>query len=113
MTDTIAEIESVATIKEYSAHTMFIRHPEASFGIFCYNDEGDLFLNSDYGFYGYAWRSYGDNFKEFLARTNADYIVGKFGINFRSDSGKKIPKFREEKLTILVAEFIKQVKKSL
>lgn len=95
-----------------SAETMYISHPEASYGIFCYNTKGDLFLNSDYGFYGYAWRHYGDEeFKKFLSQCNAEYIVSKFSINHRDVSGKKMPPFKEQKLTILVNTFIEELKK--
>ena len=97
-------------VNKHTAETIYINHPQASYGIFCFNSVGDLFVNSDWGFYGYAWRSYGENFKEFLAGTNAEYIVGKFSINHTEVSGKKMPKHREENLMILVNEFIKQVK---
>lgn len=97
--------------KPVHAETVHINHPQASYGIFCFNEQGDLFVNSDYGFYGYAWRSYGDNFRDFLAGTNADYMVGKFETNFIEVSGKRsLPGFRKEKLIILCAEFIKTLK---
>ena len=97
--------------KLINAKTIHIDHPEASYGIFCFNNQGDLFLNSDYGFFGFAWRSYGDNFQEFLAGLNADYMVGKFEINFAEVSGKrKMQPFRKEKLLLLCAEFIKELK---
>lgn len=95
-----------------TAETVYINHPEASYGIFCYNSVGDLFVNSDWGMYGYAWRSFGEDFKEFLATSNADYIVGKFAINHREVSGKKMPVHREKNLMLLVAEFIRILKES-
>jgi len=97
-------------VNKLSAETIYINHPDASYGIFCFNEIGDLFINSDYGFYGYAWRSFGQNFKEFLASTNSHYLIGKFEINYRASSNKSIPKYWKEKLTILVDTFINQLK---
>jgi hypothetical protein len=99
-------------VKRDVAETIYISHPEASYGVFCFNSQGDLFINSDWGFYGYAWRSYGkDNpFKKFLSQCNAEYIVGKFSINHREVSGKKMPPHREKNLTILVEAFISELK---
>jgi len=100
-------------INQHSAETIYINHPEASYAIFCFNSIGDLFVNSDYGFYGYAWRSYGDDFKTFLSGTNADYIIQKFENNYRNTAGKKIPKYWSEHLKILVETFINQLKKEI
>ena len=94
-----------------AATTVYINHPEASYAIFCFNQVGDLFINSDYGFFGFAWRSYGDDFEKFLSGTNPDYVVGKLEINYSEVSGKrKMPEFRKEKLLILVREFINHLK---
>jgi len=97
-------------VNAHTAETVYINHPEASYGIFCFNSIGDLFINSDWGFFGYAWRAYGSDFKEFLSTCNADYIVGKFGINYRDTTGKAIPKTKEQKITILVTAFINHLK---
>ena len=75
---------------------------KASYGVFCFNSMGDLFINSDWGFFGYSWRSFGTDFKKFLQTCNSEYLVGKFGINYREVSGKKLPPHREKNLTILV-----------
>lgn len=97
-------MSDIKTIKK-NAETIYIHHPKSSYGIFCLNEDGDLFLNSDWGFYGYAWRSFGDNFKEFLAGCDAGYILGKFEINYiEVNNGKKIPKHRKENLTVLITE---------
>lgn len=102
-----AEIKVVSE----SAETVYISHPESSYGIFCYNQSGDLFLNSDWGMYGYAWRHIGDKtFKQFLSGTNADYIVGKFWINYNMANRKKIPPNWEKNLIVLVNEFINHLK---
>jgi hypothetical protein len=101
--------------KPVSAETIHINHPEASYGIFCFNEQGDLFLNSDYGMYGYAWRSYGpEPFRDFLAGLNVDYLVNKLDHCYINGAGrgKGIPKFAKEKLIILCAEFIKVLKET-
>jgi len=98
-------------VVENSATTVYVSHPTSSYGIFCYTDTGDLFVNSDWGFYGFAWRHIGNStFKEFLAQTNAEYIVGKFEINHREVSRKKMPAHRIKNLTVLVQEFINHLK---
>jgi hypothetical protein len=96
-------------ITKNKAETVYINHPNASYGIFCFNKDGDLFLNSDWGLYGYGWRAYGKSFKGFLSGCNAEYIVGKFAINYREVSGKKMPPYKEEKITILVETFIQSL----
>lgn len=93
-----------------TAETVYINHPEASYGTFCFNSIGDLFVNSDWGFYGYAWRSYGKSFKEFLSACSAEYIVGKFAIEYRSVTGKKFPKHKEDMMLILVSAFVNHLK---
>jgi hypothetical protein len=96
---------------KHDAKTLRIDHPEASYGIFCFNEEGDLFLNSDWGFYGYAWRSFGESFEAFLASANTEYIMDKLSYNFCEVSGKRdIPPHRKAKLKILVGEFIDALK---
>jgi hypothetical protein len=97
-----------------AAETIHINHPEASYGIFCFNNQGDLFVNSDYGAYSYAWRSYGDrSFREFLSGINAHYMVGKFENNFITTTGKKrIQQYSKEKLTQLCELFIKTLKEN-
>ena len=96
-------------VNMHAAETVYINHPEASYGIFCFNSIGDLFINSDWGFYGYAWRAYGNDFKQFLSQCNADYIVAKLRINYRSTTGKALPKNTEQMLTILVDVFLKHL----
>lgn len=92
------------------AETVYISHPIASYGIFCYNSYGDLFLNSDWGMYGYAWRSYAGTFKKFLGQTNSEYLMGKLEQNYRTHMNKKIPKHAYDNIKILVDEFIKYCK---
>jgi len=96
-----------------SAETIYINHPNASYGIFCFNTKGDLFVNSDYGSYSYAWRSFKNDFKEFLSNINSDYMIGKFEINLRAMTNKGIPKYWKENLKILCDSFIDFLKEDL
>lgn len=102
--------QTVIKVNPCKAETLYINHPTSSYGIFCFNSQGDLFLNSDWGFYGYAWRSYGDDFKEFLGSTNADYILQKFELNFRQVYSKKINAHAKENLLNLINELINYCK---
>ena len=103
----------MTTIIKDKAETIYINHATASYGIFCYNSYGDLFLNSDWGFYGYAWRNFGTDFKEFLSGCNADYIIGKFAINWNQNSKPRFGGDREKNIKILVEEFLKELKMEL
>lgn len=94
------------------AETVRIEHPESSYGVFCFNSMGDLFVNSDWGFFGYAWRAYSGTFKQFLAQTNSDYIVGKFEINYREVANKKMPLHKIVHLRNLVDGLIEHCKNS-
>ena len=103
MEENTVEINS---IEPDSAHTVCIRTKDHSYGIFCFNSKGDLFVNSDWGFYGYAWRAFGSDFQSFLASTNAYYMVGKFEINYRETNNKKMPAHRRKNVERLCAAFI-------
>lgn len=95
---------------ENNCTTVRIDHSEASYGIFCFNTQGDLFLNSDWGNYCYAWRSFGNDFREFLESTNTSYIVGKLGQGYFEMTMKKLPKHKEKNLTLLVESFLETLK---
>lgn len=102
--------ETEVKIIKDAAETVYVSHPESGYGIFCYNSKGDLFLNSDYGMYGYAWRHYGDDsFRDFLKSTNADYILGKFETNIRFVRKSGIPLFWKKNLLNLIEAFIKSL----
>jgi hypothetical protein len=93
------------------AETLYVSHPVSSYGIFCFNSKGDLFLNSDYGFYGFAWRHFGDNgFKDFLAQCNSEYILSKFEINMQYVKAKKLVESQKKHLRNLIDELIKYCK---
>jgi hypothetical protein len=98
------------TIIESHAKVIYVRHPQYSYGIFCFNKDGDLFLNSDWGMYGFAWRSFGKDFEEFLARVNSDYVYGKFETNHRYLNRKDLPKHTRKPVCALIDEFVKVMK---
>jgi len=92
------------------AETVYISTKDHSYGIFCYNSKGDLFLSSDWGMYGFAWRSFGDNFKRFLSGCNADYIFDKFDLNTKYLFTKGLPKHVRPHVIALLNEFINHLK---
>ena len=96
-------------VQKDTAETYHINHPAASYGIFCFNSNGDLFLNSDWGFYCYPWRGYGNGtFKDFLRTCSADYLVQKFAIIHNQDrkNSEWLKGIRLEKVTTLLQAFI-------
>lgn len=107
-------METAINVDVSAATVIQIYHPESSYAIFCFSAKGDLFVNSDWGFFGYTWRSYGsqNSFTHFLAKTNAaEYIVGKLEINyFELTNRRKIPPFRRKNLLVLTELFIERIK---
>lgn len=101
-----------AQITSVPAQTVQINTKEHSWGIFCFNELGDLFLNSDWGFYAFSWRSFGDNFQNFLKGADEDYIVQKFENNFQNLTRKPIPPHTKSKILLLTKEFIDHLKKT-
>lgn len=105
-------MNTTATVHISSAKTVHITHPQSSYGIFCLNDAGDLFVNSDWGLFGYSWRSFGNNkpFTHFLASCSIDYIVDKLSIDYFNMTLKKIPPHKKKHLLVLVNIFIERIK---
>lgn len=98
---------SDTTITTDYAETVTIRTKEHSYGIFCYNSKGDLFLSSDWGMYGYAWRSWGaGSFESFLKQVNPEYVFEKFDGNTRYLFKGGLPKHVRPHVEALVKELI-------
>ncbi len=96
------------------AETVYINTPKDSYGIFCFNSKGDLFLNSDWGFYGYAWRHFGGDFKAFISQCNADYISDKFEININGRKAQTdYTRYRMEHVKVLVKHLIEYCKSTV
>lgn len=105
--------EQEIKVKRESAQTVYISHPDYSYGIFCFNESGDLFLNSDWGMYGYAWRHYGGDFKKFLSGLNAPYVYDKFDSNTRYLFSKGLPKHTRKPVEALLQAFFDELKKEV
>lgn len=86
------KIELEGATVEIQKATQYYVHEKYNYGIFCISDIGDLYLNSDYGFYGCSWRHYGKDFKQFLMSCNAEYVFDKFEQNHMYLTSKKLPK---------------------
>lgn len=97
------------------AETVYINTPNDSYGIFCFNSKGDLFLNSDWGSYCYAWRAMGEGLttKQFLAGCNPHYIADKFYINLNGQTAKKdYEKYRKSHVIVLLQHLIDYCKQT-
>lgn len=105
-------IESISgTVTETAATTIGIDTKESSWGVFCFNPLGDLFLNSDWGSFVCSFRSFGPGeFRSFLASVNAEYLVTKFSSNYHNISGKKLSTSKESHLMVLTNTFINHLK---
>lgn len=96
-------------VKNIPCESIRIEHPESSYGIFCFNEAGDLFLSSDWGFYGYSWRSFGSEpFRDWLSDIGEDYVINKFENTVYNMGIKKgIPSPVKKHLSNLISEFKK------
>jgi hypothetical protein len=99
-------------MEKTNATSYRIDHPQHSYGIFIITEKGDLFITSDWGYYTFSWRAFGDNFKAFLIGLGADYLLSKLESNQRQFLGvsKKINKRQAEALIALFTEFQEQLK---
>lgn len=99
------------TWKDMNSHAIIIQDADASFGIFCITDKWDIFLNSDWGMYWYAWRSFWpENFAEFIGNCNSDYILTKLDNNYYSTCWKHLKSHVQTALSILIQKFIDHCK---
>lgn len=97
-------------ITHSTAKTVQIESPEFSWGIFCYNKHGDLFLKSDWGDFAYSWRAFGDDFEAFLANADEHYIVQKLENNRFQESRKALSTRHQQALKGLVRAFCQTLK---
>lgn len=95
--------------KTLKSHTIRIDHPQASYGIFSFNESGDLFLMSDWGNYCYSWRAFGEDFYEFLSTLQADYLLGKFETSHRQNYQKEIQPKTKVMVTFLIQAFLVEI----
>lgn len=93
------------------AEQYYISIPGQSWATFTINKKGDLFINSDWGYFCYAWRAFGDDFKRFSIGTSADYLFGcleRNMIQFYGLKQKMRPRQKEA-----IAELFKQLQNEL
>lgn len=64
-----------------NTQAFYIRHEKYSWALFAITPKGDLFINSDWGTFGFAWRAFGADFKKFLCQMGGDYLIGKLESN--------------------------------
>jgi hypothetical protein len=95
-------------IKKNIASTVYINTPETSWALFMYNQDGDLFLSSDWGSYTNRWRGFGDDFETFLKGLSVEYFVGKLSITDANQ--QRTHSKQKEILTLLVGHFIEALK---
>ena len=96
-------------IKKNIASTVYIHTPETSWALFMYNQDGDLFLSSDWGSYTHRWRAFGNvTFEHFLKGLSVEYFVGKLSI--ADANQQRTHNKQKEILTLLVGHFIEALK---
>lgn len=83
------------TITKQASESYYISHPDHSFAIMAITENGDLFINGNWGQSNFAWRSYGSEksleaFKEFLVDLNEGYWKGKMQYNLGYMDVKKV-----------------------
>ncbi len=76
--------------------------------LFLYTNEGDFFMNSSCGTFGYAWRHFDGSFVEFLAVLTQDYFFGK--LEHSLGATRKINEASRKIIWSLFQEFIKHVR---
>jgi len=69
--------DTVACIK--SNVDMYTLTSRSWWGQITVSEDGCLTVISDYGNYGYAWRSFGKSFKKFLITLDGSYLYNKLG----------------------------------
>ena len=100
--------ETKTQINHESADSYFIRDEKHSYAQFFINGSGDLVMNSDWGYFTHSWRSFGNDFKDFIAHMDVEYMIGKFEINVRmfySKNGIPQRKHKEPHLIALIKIF--------
>lgn len=87
------------TFEKFNCEQYYIRIDQYSYMKITICENGDLFIDGDYGYWCYAWRSFGESFKRFLIGLGDDYLIAKLESNQISNDGKKtINKHRKEAL---------------
>lgn len=83
-----------------------------SWGTFIITEKGDLFINSDWGYWACNWRAFGIDFKEFLSKINSDYLMNNLiRQQVQFGGSKTITKRKQEAIVALFERFQQELKK--
>jgi hypothetical protein len=102
------------TIKD-PAEQYYVYVDGQSWGTFTISAKGDFFIHSDWGYWAFNWRSFGENFKQFIAGLTVDYLLTKLESNQRQFHGvnRKISGRQKDAITALFTQFQSELKKEL
>lgn len=100
-------------VEKQLADAYHIDSMKHSWAVIMVSEKGDLMINSDYGNFAYAWRSYGGKeFKHFLTTINIDYLIGKLETSanyLKSGKPYRMPKYIQDAM----AEYFNLLKEQL
>jgi hypothetical protein len=102
-----------AEFKYHAAVSITVRTKEASYGVFCFNEAGDLFINAECGFFYFTWKAYGQSFSKFLLDSKPESIVEKLSITYQEISKKKITEKKAKDLVILITLFLQELSRQI
>jgi len=82
-------------VRKQAAESYYVSHLDHSFGIFAISENGDLFINGDWGQSNFAWRSFAaektiEAFREFLIGLDEGYWKSKMEYNLGYMDIKKV-----------------------
>lgn len=81
-----------------------------SWATFVFSDKGDLFINSDWGYWCCSWRAFGSDFKQFLKSMDIHYLWSNLLRQQLQFGGRKtINKQVEQHITVLFKQFQEQL----
>ena len=102
--------EVVYTFKKGAGETFTIRHRTESWAVFFINQDGDLFIESDWGYWTFSWRAFGGGFKQFLTQLEPEYFFDKLLFNHNQwGKGRNKVHARAEKAIKTLFECFKKV----
>lgn len=100
-------------VKRQVAQSYYISTDKYSWAYFYITATGELFIHSDWGYFCYSWKSFGEDFKRFIVSCNADYILNALERNYRELKGAraKLAANQAEALKVLIDCFREELKK--
>lgn len=96
-------------LKKSIAEHYYFNSENHSWTSFTITENGDLMITGDWGYYCYAWRSFGTNFKEFIISLTPDYLIAKLESNMSLHKKGKINTRQKEALLFFLTEFKNQL----